>query len=99
MITFVRTVSVAPGKTADAMAFAHAIAKLIKEKVGSDLRINVPIGGNPNRIAFVTVYASLSEFEAVSTKLVADADYLKIVATNASNFLPGSVFDEIWRGV
>lgn len=99
MITFVRTASIAPGKIAEAMAFAHTVAKLIKEKFGADLRISVPIGGNPNRIAFVATYPSLSEFEAVMVKLVADADYMKMLATNASSFLPGSVFDEIWRSV
>lgn len=99
MITFVRTASIAPGKFAEAMAFAHAVAKLIKEKFGAELRLNVPIGGNPNRIAFVAVYANLSEFETQMTKLTADADYMKMLATNAPNFLPGSVFDEIWRGV
>ena len=34
MVTVIRSGAIAPGKTADALAFAHQMKKLIKEKYG-----------------------------------------------------------------
>ncbi len=99
MITFVRTISIAPGKTPECLAFARNIAKLAEDKFGLDIRLDMPIGGNPNRVAFVSEYANLSEYESTIVKFTSDADYLKLVAGNAANVIPGSVFDEIWRSV
>jgi hypothetical protein len=99
MITFVRTVSIAPGRIPEAFAFAHQTTKLIKEKFGLDVRVSVPIGGNPNRLGFAASYANLAEFEAAMSKITADGDYMKLITTNAENFLPGSAFDEIWRSI
>ena len=99
MITFVRTRSIAPGKAAEAMAFAQQVTKLVKDKFGVELRTSVPIGGNPDRIAFVTTYPSMAELETAATKLVADADYQKLIAANAQTFLPGSAHDEMWMSM
>jgi hypothetical protein len=99
MITFVRTVSIAPGKLAEIMDFSQKVVKHVKDKHGLPIQLIMPIGGNPNRIAYVTTYPSLAEFEAASTKLTTDADYQKLVAANAANVIPGSVHDEIWRSL
>ena len=99
MITFVRTTSIAPGKNAEALAFAHAAIRLIKDKFGITVGLNMPIGGNPNRLAYVVTYANLTELESAMGRLVADTDYQKMLAANAQTFLPGSVHDEIWRSV
>ena len=99
MIAFYRSASIAQGKVASALAFAKEISAHIKDKAGVDVSIAVPIGGNPNRIAYVSTYPNLAEFEAASTKLVADADYQKLVAANAANTIPGSVHDELWRSL
>jgi hypothetical protein len=97
MVTVIRTGAIAPGKTADALAFAHQITKLIKEKHGVPIELLVPVGGNPGRIAFKSNYQGLGEWETISAKLLADADYLAAIASNAAIFLPGSIHDEIWR--
>ena len=55
MVTVVRTGAIAPGKTAEALTFAHQISKLIKEKHGVTIELLVPVGGNPGRIAFKSV--------------------------------------------
>ena len=99
MITFVRTRSIAPGKAAESRAFSEQVTKLVKDKFGVELRASVPIGGNPDRIAFVSTYPSMAELEATATKLVADADYQKLLAANAQTFLPGSTDDELWMSV
>ena len=99
MITFVRTRSIAPGKSAEARAFSEQITKLAKDKFGVELRASVPIGGNPDRIAFVSTYPGMAELETMATKLAADADYQKLIAANAQTFLPGSAHDELWMNV
>ena len=101
MITFVRTVSIAPGKLAEIMEFSHKVVKHVKAtSTACQSRPIMPIGRvNADRIAYVTTYPSLAEFEAASTKLTTDADYQKLVAANAANVIPGSVHDEIWRSL
>jgi hypothetical protein len=63
MISFTRSASIAPGKTREAMAFAVQIAKLVKDKYGITIEIRLPVGGNPNRIAWHARYESLAEWD------------------------------------
>jgi hypothetical protein len=86
MITFVRTAAVAPGKLADAMAFNQQVTKLAKDKFGLDVQASIPIGGNPSRMAWTTSYPSLAEFDAMSIKINADADYHKLLDVNVASF-------------
>ena len=97
MIAFVRFVSIMPGKTPDALAIAHKIKKHAKEKHGSEINLMMPIGGNPNRIAFVSTADHLADLEGALEKIAADAEWQKLIADNAGNVIPGSVHDEIWR--
>jgi hypothetical protein len=99
MINSMRTALIAPGRTGDALAFANQVAKHIKEKYGTTLELLMPIGGNPGRIAWASRYQSLGVWETLSAKLIADSDYLGMIAKNASTFLPGSVHDELWRTI
>jgi hypothetical protein len=59
----------------------------------------MPIGGNPNRIAWRSSYEGLAHWEALSAKVLADPDYQAAVTGNAATFIPGSVHDEIWRTI
>lgn len=97
MITFIRTGSISQGKTREALAFAHQMAKIIKEKFGTTLEIALPIGGNPNRIAWHGRFESLAQWESLSAKLATDADCQAAIAQNSATFLPGSIHDEFWR--
>jgi hypothetical protein len=99
MIKIIRSASILPGKTADALAFAHHIAKLIGDKHGKKIELAVPIGGNPSRIAWLSDYADLAEWEALMGKLMADADYMTAIAATAAIFIPGSLHDDIWRTI
>jgi len=99
MIFFVLTISIAPGKNADAIAFAHKATQYTKDKFKRDTQISIPIGGNPNRIAFSSRYADLAEFESVATQMMADGDYQKLVAGNAANIIPGTTHDEVWSSL
>ena len=99
MIAITRTASIAPGKTRDAVAFGHQVAKYIKEKHGTTLEVLMPIGGNPARIAWHTRYESLAQWETLTTKLLADKAYMEIASKHTETFLPGSVCDHIWRTI
>jgi len=96
MITFFRTGTVAPGKTHEAMTFAHQVAKMVEAKVGIKVNTMRPIGGNPSRIGWVASYDNLAAFESTATQLLADADYRKLLESNTPYFLPGSLHDELW---
>ncbi len=99
MITMIRSAAIAPGKTFDAITFAHNIAKHIHDKYGLKLIVSIPIGGNPNRIAWTATYESRAEWETLTAKLMTDVDYAKAVAANAPTFIAGSIHDDFWRAI
>jgi hypothetical protein len=99
MITFVRSAAIAPGKTIEAITFGKLIARHIQDKYGTTIELLMPIGGNPNRIAWRTHYESLAQWESLAAKLIADAEYMGTIAKNSETFLPGSVLDEIWQTI
>ena len=99
MIVFTRTVSVAPGKNGSAMAFAHEVTAYLKNNMGMELEVLVPIGGNPNRITWTSRYADLAAYDKTTSAMMADPQYLKLVLSGSENFLAGSVFDSLWSKV
>lgn len=99
MIAITRTASIAPGKTREAVAFGHQVAKYIKEKHGTTLEVLMPIGGNPARIAWYLRCESLAQWETLTGKLLADKEYLALTSKHSDTFLAGSVCDHIWRTI
>ena len=97
MIAFNRTANIAPGKTASAIGFAHEIAGHLKAGYGVELEILMPIGGNPQRIAWSTRYKDLAALDAVSQKLLGDKQYWELVGKASDLFIAGSMHDSIWR--
>src|SRR5512140_968164 len=72
MIYMTRTGSIAPGKAPAAHAFAQKVATYWKTEWDRTLDIRRPIGGNPNRIAWVGQYKDLADYEAATVKSSAD---------------------------
>jgi hypothetical protein len=99
MIHFVRTVSIAPGKMADAMTFAKKIATYLAKKPGIKVEVSVPMAGNPNRIGWHSMHKDLGDFESVMNKLSGDAEYAKLVRGGAELIIPGSTNDALWRTI
>ena len=97
MIYVTRTGSIAPGKSPAAWAFAQKAADHWKTAWDRTLELRRPIGGNPNRIAWVAQYKDLADFEAVTLKASADPKYIKLLVTAGELFIPGSIHDDIWR--
>ncbi len=99
MIMFFRSAKIAPGRANDAVAFAHRVNKYLDEKYGGKGAVALPIGGNPSRVGWSRQFANLAEFDTLTTKLLTDADYNKMVAEVSNFFIAGSLHDEIWRTI
>ena len=97
MITFVRTRSIAPSKIAEAMAYAQQVAKLVNDKYGVPLRLNVPVGGNPDRVAFVSSHANLGEVE--DRCLIAGGRVHAAARRQRSDVSAGATHDELWMSI
>lgn len=97
MIRFVRTASVAPGKLGDALAFAKKISEFLGKQHGVQLELMMPVGGNPHRIAWRSEYPDLATMDKVTTKFMADPQYLKLLSEGGDCFIAGSLNDAIWR--
>jgi hypothetical protein len=99
MIYVTRTGSIAPGKALAAHEFAQKAASHWKTQWDRTLEIRRPIGGNPNRIAWVAQYKDLAEYEAATVKALSDPKYMDLLVTAGELFIPGSINDEIWKAV
>jgi hypothetical protein len=97
MINFVRTANIVPGKVADALLFAKEINEHFVKTYDIKLTVQMPVAGNPHRIAWQSSYANLSALEELQLKLLADQKFAGIVAAGANNFIAGSIHDDIWR--
>jgi hypothetical protein len=97
MIYVTRTASIAPGKGVAAFTFAQKASDYWRTTWDRNLEVRRPIGGNPNRIAWVGQYKDLAEFEAVTTKSLADPKYLELLVSAGELFIAGSIHDDIWR--
>jgi hypothetical protein len=99
MVRFVRTASILPGKLMDALAFAREVSEHIQKQYGVKVEVLMPVGGNPQRIAWKADYASLGALEDMQSKFLADQKYLEITAKGSLSFIAGSINDAIWRTV
>ena len=97
MITLTRSATVVPGMFSPAMAFANEISKQFTATTGIDVKIAVPVGGNPSRIAWIANYENLAQFEAAGLKLLADQKYMELTKKAAGILVPNILHDKIWR--
>jgi len=104
MIHARRTVQIAPGRQADAVARAHEWVKTYKDSTGIDLRVSVVTTGTLGRMCFSEDHESMAAYEA------ADAKWLASPATKAlgakqgqeqrdgtASFVFNTWHDEFWR--
>lgn len=99
MISFVRTAGIATGKTASMLTFAKEISTHFEKNYDVKLEVLLPIGGNPQRVAWSARYKDLAALEAVNVKLRADKAYWELVNKHSGDFVSGSLRDAIWTTV
>ncbi|HWR88171.1 MAG TPA: hypothetical protein VN277_07120 [Acidiferrobacterales bacterium] len=98
MIFTVRQVSIMPGKTSAALAFASEITEYIKGAHKLDLQLIRPVGGNPSRVAWLGRYNDLAAYGEKMNALAADKRFAELSAKTADLWVPGSMHDDIWQG-
>lgn len=97
MITLIREVATAPGKTAGAWAFATEICDYVKDAYRIDIEVVRPIGGNPQRVAWCARYKDLAAWNDIATRLVADKKFHELNAETTDLFVAGTMRDSIWQ--
>ena len=104
MIHHRRTVQIAPGRQADAVARAHEWVAIFKEAASVDVRVSVVTTGTLGRLCSSADVDSLAAFEALSAKgfgspkgLALGAKHSQEDRDGTSPFVPGTWHDEIWR--
>ena len=104
MIHHRRTVQIAPGRQADAVARAHEWVAIWKEAASVDLRVSVVTTGTLGRMCFSEDYESMGAVEALWAKGFGSPKALALMAKEdqedrdgTSMFVPNTVHDEFWR--
>jgi hypothetical protein len=97
MINFHRTACVKSGMMADALVTAREIAALVGKLVGVDVRLELPIGGNPWRIRWTIQYADLNAMEAANATFMTNAEYNARLREIADYLISGASLDEVWN--
>ena len=97
MITSIREVTFMPGKMAAARAFAVEITAYVKDTLSMDFEVARPIGGSPQRVAWIGRYKDLAAYEAAMNKLAADKRFADLSSKTADLWVPGSMRDELWQ--
>ncbi len=99
-----RTMQIAPGRQADAVARAHESAAIFKEAAGVTVRVSVVTTGTLGRLCYSVDFESMGADEAAEAKAEAHPDWIAHSAPHrqedrdgTSPFVPNTVHDEFWR--
>ena len=104
MIHFRRTVQIAPGRQADAVARAHEWVAIHKQATGIDWRISVVTTGTLGRVCVSADFESMGAMEAAGAKANAHPDWIALGVKQSQEaqhgtqpFVPNTAHDEFWR--
>ena len=104
MIHHRRTVQIAPGRQADAVARAHEWVAIIKEAASVHVRVSVVTTGTLGRLSFSEDYESMGAVEALWAKGFGTPKALALIAKQDQEerdgtfpFVPNTWHDEFWR--
>ena len=103
MIHLRRTLQIAPGRQADAVARAHEWVPIHKA-FGVDVRVSVATTGTLGRLCTSEDYESMGAFEAAIAKGFGSPKGLALMAKvnqevrdGTNRFVPNTHHDEFWR--
>jgi len=97
MITFVRSLTVQPGKIGEAVGWGKELVGIFKRVTGKDLALCTSFGGAIGALAWIGHYDSMAQIEDMLTKLMADREYLTAIGKAGQLAVPGSGHDQFWR--
>ena len=104
MIHHRRTVQIAPGRQADAVARAHEWVSIAKAATGVDVRVSVVTTGTLGRLCWSADYESMGASEVIGAKANAHPDWIALQAKanqemrdGTNPFVPNTHHDEFWR--
>ena len=104
MIHFRRTLQIAPGRQADAVARIHEWFAIYKEAAGIQGHVSVVATGTLGRLCVSADFESMGAQEAADAKAEAHPDWIALGAKSeqedrdgTSAFVPNNAHDEIWR--
>ena len=96
MITLIREVCAMPGRTAAARAWAQEITAYLKDAHHLDLEVVLPLGGNPQRVAWCGRYKDFAAYESAMRKMLGDKRFSELNEKTAQLWVPGSMQDHVW---
>jgi hypothetical protein len=99
MLTYMRTAVALSGKSLELVAFAKEMAEVIHRVTGTKPVIGTRLGGNANEIAWISHPESLTQWEEMGAKLMADPDYRAGLKKAEHLVVAGMTHDQIWRHV
>ena len=104
MIHHRRTVQIAPGRQADAVARAHEWVSIAKAASGVEYRVSVVTTGTLGRLCWSADYESMGASEVIGAKANAHPDWIALGAKQNQEVRAGTCaqltetfYDEIWR--
>ena len=104
MIHWRRTIQIAPGRQADAVARAHEWAAIHKKATGIDLRVSVVTTGTLGKLCFSVDHESMGASEAAGANVNAHPDRIALYAKETQEhrdgthpFVPNTAHQETWR--
>ena len=104
MIHFRRTLQIAPGRQADAVARIHEWFAIYKKATGIQGHVSVVTTGTLGRLCVSADFESMGAREAADAKAGAHPDSIALGAKSeqedrdgTSAFVPNAAHDEIWR--
>jgi hypothetical protein len=104
MIHHRRTIQIAPGRQADAVARAHEYVSIAKAAHGVDVRVSVVTTGTLGRLCWSADHESMGAREASGAKAEAHPDWIALwakasqeVRDGTNPFVPNTHHDEYWR--
>ena len=104
MIHFRRTIQIAPGRQADAVARAHEAVAIYKKASGVTIRVSVVTTGTLGRLCYSVDWESMGAKEASDAKWLAHPDWIafdakgqKQTRDGTNPFVPNTMHDEFWR--
>ncbi len=98
MIRWVRAALIAPGKQADAVAFAKDICAYVESKTGTKVNFFVQHGGPYGMICWQSDFNGLGDYEEQLGLLLADEGFGRKVAKAGADglFVTGHTRDSLW---